>query len=239
MESSSRSGIPAHQAAGVAISVAGVSNVVTNRWLPPTLYVPWNLGMAGALVLLARFSGSTAHDLGLDRRHLVGSLQAGALGAGIVAAGYGLALLTPLESDLFHDDRVLALPRTTSLWHLMVRIPFGTVLAEEVTFRGVLPALLAAGRGPAWLPGAVSSLLFGLCHVLPSLELARANVAMRRLVHTRAPGVPVFAVATSTLAGLVLHLLRRRTGHVAAPLLTHLAANTLGFVIARLSQRHT
>jgi membrane protease YdiL (CAAX protease family) len=238
MESSGRSRIPARQAAGVAISVAGVSNVVTNRWLPASLYVPWNLGMAGALLLIARSSGSTALDLGLGRRHLLGSLQAGALGAGIVASGYGLALLSPLESDFFRDERVTVLPRTTSLWHVMVRIPLGTVLAEEVTFRGVLPALLAASRGPAWLPGAVSSLLFGLWHVLPSLELARANAAMRRLVHARATGASVLSVGMSTVAGFVLHLLRRRTGHVAAPVLTHLAANTVGFVIARLSQRH-
>jgi membrane protease YdiL (CAAX protease family) len=226
MESSGRSRIPARQAAGVAISVAGVSNVVTNRWLPASLYVPWTLGMAGALLLIARSSGSTALDLGLGRRHLLGSLQAGALGAGIVASGYGLALLSPLESDFFRDESV------------MVRIPLGTVLAEEVTFRGVLPALLAASRGPAWLPGAVSSLLFGLWHVLPSLELARANAAMRRLVHARATGASVLSVGMSTVAGFVLHLLRRRTGHVAAPVLTHLAANTVGFVIARLSQRH-
>jgi uncharacterized protein len=237
MESSGRPRIPARQAAAVAISVAGVSNIVTNRWLPASLYVPWNLGMSGALVVLARSSGSTAHDLGLDRRHLAGSLGAGAAGAGIVAAGYGLVLVTRLESDIFDDERVTVLPTTTSLWHLFVRIPFGTVLAEEVTFRAVLPVLLASCRGPVWLPGAVSSLLFGLWHVLPSLKLARSNAAMRRLVHARATGAAALAVGMSTVAGFVLHLLRQRTEHVAAPVLIHLAANTVGFVIARLSQR--
>ena len=191
--------------------------------------------MATGLVVLARSAGCDATELGLDRRYLRPSLRTGAVGAGIVAAGYGGVLLTGTAPDVFRDARAAALTRPMALWHLFVRIPFGTVVAEEVAFRGVLPALFACSARPAWLPGALSSLLFGLWHVLPSLELPSVNVAMGRFVEERGSQAVALAVGSTTLAGVAFHSLRQRTGHVAAPMLVHLAMNALGFVAARLT----
>ena len=223
------------RAAGVAIGAAGVSNAVTNLWLPPGLYVPWNLWLARTLVALARSAGVKEVELGLDRRQLAHSARVGAGGATLVAAGYAIAVLTRIEPDLFRDERVSALPAPTALWHLLVRIPLGTALAEELTFRGVLPALLASRRR-AWLPGVASSVLFGLWHVLPSRELASANTGFRRMAGDGAAAPATLAFLISTLAGGVFYALRRRSGHVAAPVLVHLAANSLGFLVARLNR---
>ena len=184
---------------------------------------------------LARYMGSSAGDLGLDRHHLVRSLQAGAVGAGAVVAGYGLARLAPSSVNLFRDERVAFLPTPLALWHLSVRIPLGTVVPEEVVFRGVLPALLASDQDASWLPAALPALLFGLWHVLPSLELARASAGVRRFVGGRAPGAVALAFGVSALAGYVFHLLRQRTGHLAAPVLVHLTTNLVGFVLTRFA----
>ena len=52
-----------------------------------------------------------------------------------------------------------------------------TVLFEEVAFRGVLWGLLRRGHGTLTAT-VVSSALFGLWHVLPSLGLATDNQAI-------------------------------------------------------------
>lgn len=234
-------------AAGTAIAVLGVSNVVTNRWLHPVAYVPWNLAMAAVLVLLARRSGCNWADLGADPRDLRRGLRVGAAGAGVVVGAYGFLLAAPGAADVFRDERATSVGTRAALWHLSVRIPLGTVIAEEVAFRGVLPALLTSSpllasfpltaslRSPAWLPGAVASLLFGMWHVLPSRSLAKANVGVGRVVGGRTSGYAVaLAVATTTMAGGALHLLRQRSGHLAAPVAVHLATNVLGFLGARL-----
>ena len=221
------------RAAVAAIGVAGVSNAVTNLWLPARLYVPWNIGMAGALVVLARSTGASSGDLGLERHHLARSSRTGVVGAGAVVLGYGIALLAPSQLDLFRDERVRLLRTPTALWHLFVRIPLGTVLPEEVVFRGVLPALLGSRHAPSPQRAVLPSLLFGLWHLLPSLELRRASEAVRRSVGEGAVAAVALGFGLSALAGHALHLLRQRTGHLAAPVLVHLATNMVGLVLAR------
>ena len=55
-----------------------------------------------------------------------------------------------------------------ALWRVLVVIPLGTVLPEELAFRGLLLALL--GRRYGVVAGILlSSGLFGLWHVVPSL----------------------------------------------------------------------
>src|SRR5690606_21900446 len=57
------------------------------------------------------------------------------------------------------------------------QVPVGTVLLEEVGFRGALHAMLRRDHGQA-AATAVSSALFGLWHILPSVDMARANPAL-------------------------------------------------------------
>lgn len=224
------------RAAGAAVAVLCISNLVTNRWLPSAAYVPWNLALAGGLVALARRSGCDITELGADLRHLRPSLRLGAAGAGMVAVVYGLLPFTR-AGDMFRDDRVTSAGASTACRDLLIRIPLGTVLAEEVAFRGVLPALLTSSRRPPWVPGAVASLLFGLWHILPAREMGRANEGVGRIVGNRTGALAVVpVVGFMTLAGGVLHSLRQRSGHLAAPVAVHLATNVLGYVGARLSK---
>lgn len=224
------------RAAISAIAVLGASNVLTNRWLPSGAYVPWNVAMSAGLVSLARQAGCHAADLGADPRHLRAGLWGGATGAVVIAAGYGLTLVAGVGAQLFRDDRVSSLDTPQAWWHLLMGIPLGTVWTEEVVFRGVLPAVLTSQRRPAWMPRAVASLLFGLWHVLPSRELLRANRGVGRAAGTTtSAGAVTLTVGSTALAGAVLHVLRERTGHLAAPMAVHLTANALGFVVARLT----
>jgi len=85
-----------------------------------------------------------------------------------VVFAVGAAL--PSTRDAFRDARY-HLGWGGAFLTAFLLIPLGTVLFEEVAFRGVLWGLLRRGRGTVTAT-AVSSALFGLWHVLPSLGLA-------------------------------------------------------------------
>ena len=147
-----------------AVTLLVVSNVVSNRiW--PQGYVVWNLGMTAVLLAVARLAGLTLADLGLHGVRLRRGLTIGALAAAAVAAVYAVAVALPATRTAFVDERG-AVPLAAMLFVALVRIPLGTVVLEELAFRGVLPALVGGGW---WRATLVSSGLFGLWHVLPSM----------------------------------------------------------------------
>src|SRR5689334_6502090 len=101
-----------------------------------------------ALVLLARRAGLSWDDLGLGLRSLRKGALYGGLGMVAVGAVYGGALLLPAVRAAFLDDRYHLRPGPALLTALVV-VPLGTVLLEEIAFRGVLLALVRHHRGTA------------------------------------------------------------------------------------------
>lgn len=214
--------------AGIAVAALTVSNVVTHRWLPSRAYVPWNVGLAAGMVALGRASGHSLEDMGLDPRGLHRGAKLGGVGSLLVGATYAVLLGSGRTDDLLSDLRLSRLSTRGTLWRLLVQIPVGTALAEEVVFRGVLPLFLRSPRHPAWASPAIASALFGLWHLLPAHEEASAN-------HT-APGRRMAGtVVSTTIGGAILHRLRTRTGHVAAPVALHFATNGLGLLAVRMA----
>jgi len=124
-----------------------------------------------------------------------------------------------------------------ALWTVLVVIPLGTVLPEELAFRGLLLALL--GRRHGLLAGALlSSALFGLWHVVPSLGGGTANATMASVVGADAAGSVVRVIVTvvfTSLAGVVLCGLRLRSNSLVAPVLAHWTVNGLGVIVAALA----
>jgi CAAX protease family protein len=120
------------------------------------------------------------------------------------------------------------------LWTVLVVIPLGTVVPEELAFRGLLLAQLGRRRG-VLAATLLSSGLFGLWHVLPSLGGGAANAAIADVVGGDAAGtalrVAVTVVSTS-VAGVVLCWLRLRSGSLLAPILAHWTVNGLGVIVA-------
>ena len=110
------------------------------------------------------------------------------------------------------------------LFVALVRIPLGTVVLEELAFRGVLPALVGGGW---WRATLVSSGLFGLWHVLPSMG---ASPAVTAALGTS--GAVVGTVLFTTAAGVVFRAWQRWSGHLVTPMLLHAVTNSLGVLIA-------
>jgi membrane protease YdiL (CAAX protease family) len=210
-----------------------VSVAAAGRFGPPgTMLVAGPLG-AVLMLLPARWGGLDADDVGLDRRcYRRGATYAMGCVA-LVAVAYATAARLPAVQPAFLDERYGAGLGSAMLTAFVV-IPLGTILFEEVAFRGVLWGLLhrAYGPTPATL---VSSALFGLWHVLPSLRLNRVNPAVASLVGSGPAGQVLAvagAVAFTTMAGLLLGELRRRSGSLLAPIGLHWAVNGLGVLVA-------
>jgi len=205
-----------------AVTLLAASNVVSNR-LWPEGYLVWNVAMAGVLLLLARAVGLTRADLGLDGGRLRRGLAFGVAAAAAVGLFYAAATALPATRSAFVDGRG-AVPLAAVLFVALVRIPLGTVVLEELAFRGILPALVGGGW---WRATLVSSGLFGLWHVLPSM--GSANAVSGALGTS---GAVVGTVLFTAAAGVVFRAWQRWSGHLVTPMLLHAATNSLGALVA-------
>ena len=155
-----------------------------------------------------------------------------------IVAGIGLAARAPDTASYFDDARVLRTSRRRAVYETAIRIPIGTALGEELLFRG---ALLGAVRPPSTRPRAqsrISSLLFGLWHVLPTLHSVADNPpeGHRRRRHARSASSPA-TLPRPTAAGVAFATLRLRSRSVLTPVIVHAAINSAAFIAARQRPR--
>ncbi|MEU4829765.1 CPBP family intramembrane glutamic endopeptidase [Streptosporangium sp. NPDC023615] len=163
------------QAGAVAVLVA--ANVLNNR-LAPRLAPLTSATAVGALLVMARRSGLSWAELGFHER--ARGLRIGGALASAVAVSYAAGIAIPATRRFFRDERALSLSRGRAIEEALLQVPVGTVLLEEVGFRGVVHALVARSHGHGTAT-AVSSALFGLWHVLPAIDMMAANPALSGL----------------------------------------------------------
>jgi uncharacterized protein len=200
------------------------------RWYPLA-----NLGATGTALAAAAASGLTADDLGLRRGRVAAGLRCGAAPSGALAVGWILLAAVPASRPGLADQRITGLTWPEVAYQVTVRIPAGTVLWEEVAFRGVLQAFLRRVL-PAPAALALAATVFGIWHVRPTVEALRINqmTASRRAM----TGAVATSVVGTAAAGLLLSWLRERSGSLAAPVLLHLTANCGGALAARSAPRN-
>jgi len=218
--------------AAAVVVVLIVSNVMSNRVIPAWMYVPWNLMIAGLCLAMA-LTVATPPRLGLTDwwRGLRWGLTLLAITVVVLLA----VVAVPAGRDIFRDTRAQSSVGAL-LYHSLLRIPFGTVLLEEIAFRGVLPGLFSLRWGLV-RSSLFASVLFGLWHVLPSLGLDDRNQSAAQAFGHGPSGtiaIVVFAVVGTTLAGLAWCWLRYRTGSVLSTIIAHIATNSVAFTIAWL-----
>ena len=140
------------------------------------------------------------------------------------------AALTPAARPLLADERVARLDGREHAYHVLLRIPVGTVAWEEIAFRGVLAAAL---RRVLAEPAAtvVASVTFGVWHFRPAAEALDLN----QIAGVRGARIAAAAAGTAA-AGALLSVLRERSGSLAAPVLVHLAANCAGPLASALAR---
>ncbi|MET8682126.1 CPBP family intramembrane glutamic endopeptidase [Streptomyces sp. NPDC004647] len=217
----------------LVVVVLGAANALIN-WLAAGWYVPVCAAAAALLVLIARRDGLTWADLGLGAASVRRGLRWGLILAGAVLTVYLVGLAVPFTRDAFLDERAAGLSPGQLVYRVLVRVPLGTVLLEEIAFRGVLWAMVERRRGPMWAT-AVSSVLFGLWHVQPSRGLTRSNAAAEAVFGTGPAGVVLSvaaAVVGTALAGVLFCELRRRSDSLIPPVALHCALNSAGYTLA-------
>jgi membrane protease YdiL (CAAX protease family) len=212
----------------VALNLA--TGFVLDGWVSGVVQI----GTAVAAVAVALRRGYTPAQLGLDRRDLGSGLRLGGIVSAVIAAVVALAALVPFSRGFFDDERFVDLPAIDAVVEVALRIPIVTALSEELLFRSVLLAVLlvATSTGRAV---AVSSLLFGLWHVLTTIGDLDGNAATDEL-STWEAGLGVVGVVVATgLAGAGFCWLRLRSGSIAAPWLVHTVLNAstylAGFIL--------
>jgi membrane protease YdiL (CAAX protease family) len=213
-------------AAGLVVAILAAVNVVDIK-VPHATLVAGPV-CAVVLPLIGRTAGLSWQDMGLGRGTWRPGLRWAGAEVAIVAVVIAAGAALPLTRDAFRDSRY-HLNLGGALLDAFVLIPVGTVLLEEVAFRGVLWGLLRRARGTATAT-VVSSLLFGLWHALPSLGLASSNQAISGTVGSGRSAQVITVLGTmgfTALAGVVFCELRRRSGSLLAPAGLHWAVNGL------------
>ena len=217
------------------VSTLVVHNLLVHRALRPPADAALNLISAVGLTAYALRVGSTSAELGLDRTDLRRGLETGSIAAGCCTVGVGIAAAFPPTRAFFMDSRLKDMSRKEIAYHASLRIPVAIALAEEIMFRSALHALFAREHTLRSTLG-WTSLLFGLGHILPTLDMFEGNPASDLIqdpLRARLLAV-IGTTAMTAAAGLFFSYLRLRSKSVAAPVLAHAAINVTALVIGKV-----
>lgn len=208
-------------AATVVVLLA--TNIVGNL-LGSAAHLAVGLVMVVTLLAVARARGLTIDDLGLRWSAPPVALRwataIAVLATALYLVTYAVPALRPLQSS--------------DLTRILVLIPLGTAIPEELAFRGVLLSLASAryGRRTGVL---LSCALFALWHVLPALGGSAANQTVRATIGTSLAADAARVAGTllvTFLAGLLFAGLRLRSSSLLAPVLAHSTINGVGVLIS-------
>lgn len=207
------------------VVLLSVWDIVVRPVLPSELHLMGGLIVAGCAVALGLWGGLDAEGLGLSPGRLTDGLRYGGLAFGAVTAVVLLGLVIPVTRHEFHSTRA-----DITAGHLLVQvlatIPLGTIVVEELIFRGAVLGLLLLAMPTAWAFVACS-VLFGLWHVPAVLGAASGS-------HAQALAVAAGTFVATFAAGAVFCWLRLRSGSLLAPAMAHFATNTVALIVAWL-----
>jgi hypothetical protein len=159
----------------------------------------------------------TRAPLGLVPPRLWAGLRLGcAAGAAAAAAIAATTSLPVVRVSMSARE----LPPSAPGW-LVLRIPVGTVWAEEAAFRAALASVGSDAFGPS-AGRLLQATAFGLSHIADARQTGEP---------------PVATVLATGIAGWLFGWLADRCGSLAAPMLVHLAINETGAMAALTVQR--
>ena len=188
--------------------------------------------LTGALVLIAWSAGATLADLGLGRANAGAGLRYGAGAFGIVLLVLTVAAVIPATNGFLHDSRA-QISGGRLIYELGLSIVLLTAIPEEFAFRSVLLGSALRLWGP-WRASLVTSALFGLWHIAPTLHTMSDNRAVSGLAASVGGQVLLVlgSIAVTFVAGLVFCWLRLRSRSLIAPVMAHIATNGLALTVA-------
>jgi membrane protease YdiL (CAAX protease family) len=216
---------------GVVGAIAGVLIMMTGfqtltRGVEGARYVVAGVATTVGLAIVAERHGLSWTDIGLGRSTWVVGIVWSVTIVLLVGIVIGAAGSWPRLHHLFADERITDVSGAETARKALLDIPFGTVLIEEFAFRGVMLALVTQIASVP-VAVAVTSVLFGLWHISPALEMHDAHSATTGASWTTVVGTVLFTGAS----GVGFALLRLYTGSLFPPSALHWAANGTGVVV--------
>ena len=188
--------------------------------------------LTATLMLIAWRAGATAADLGLAREDMRAGVRYGLAASALVLLVLVAIALIP-GTNGFLDDSRADISGGRLIYELVISIVLLTAIPEEFAFRGVLLGSGVRLWGP-WRASLITSALFGLWHIVPTLHTMSDNRAVSGASNTIGGQVllVIGTVVATFIAGLVFSWLRLRSQSLIAPILAHIATNGLALLIA-------
>lgn len=215
---------------GAILILASYANIVANRVLDEAWHIPFNLGILGVALLIARRAGTTWTSMGLRKDRRRRGLTVGGVVIGIIAVGVAIGIAIPATRELFRDDRIINNSVGWVLFQVFLRVPLATALYEEVLFRGIVFGMLIRRRSPL-SAALITSVLFGLWHILPTLDTLQTNPAGD--LFSGALGIVIAilgAIAGTFVAGLGFLWVRLYANSTYASILAHIGTNSVAML---------
>ena len=194
--------------------------------------------LTAALALIAWNAGATLTDLGLGRKDVLSGLLYGAGAFGLVLLVLVVAAVIPATNGFLHDSRA-QIAGGRLLYELGVPLLLLTAIPEEFAFRGVLLGSGLKMWGP-WRASLVTSVLFGLWHIAPTLHTMTDNHVFRGASGSTGGRVLLVlgAIAVTFVAGLAFCWLRLRSRSLVAAVIAHAATDGLALAVAWFAVHH-
>jgi uncharacterized protein len=194
--------------------------------------------LMAALIVIAWTARATLDDLGLEPAAMPAGLGYGAAAFGAVLLVLVIAAVIPATNGFLHDSRA-QIDGGRLAYELGVSIVLLTAIPEEFAFRGVLLGSALRLWGP-WRASLITSALFGLWHIAPTLGTMSDNHEFRGAAASVAGQVLLVlgAIAVTFIAGLAFCWLRLRSRSLIAPVMAHVATNGLALTVAWFAVHH-
>ena len=190
------------------------------------------------LVLIAWGTRASLADLGLGRKDARAGLLYGVGVFGLVLLVLVVAAVIPATNGFLHDSRA-DISGGRLLYELGVSLVLLTAIPEEFAFRGVLLGSGLRLWGP-WRASLVTSALFGLWHIAPTLHTMSDNHIFRGASGSVGGQVLLVlgSIAVTFVAGLVFCWLRLRSRSLIASVIAHAATDGLALAVAWFAVHH-
>lgn len=185
-------------------------------------------GILGVFALCV-YAGLDWNEVGLSSKTILPGLKLGLICIGVVFLG--LITVFIVDKSIFQDDRYDQ-DVSAALYAALLVVPVKTILFEEVSFRGILPGLLHELKVRRLYIYIVSSVLFGLWHLLtvPSTS-DYSGVSIPGFI------IPFGIFVATSAAGAFFYFLREKSDSLLAPFLLHWFINGFTIILAAYSWR--
>jgi membrane protease YdiL (CAAX protease family) len=210
----------------LSLLIFNVAFISSHGWVR----VIWSYLGYLALFIACRIEGLSLGSIGLSRSRIKQGLKYGIYIIAVILLF--MLLVFFIDKNIYEDPRYHQ-KLGTALIAALVLVPLKTVLFEEVTFRGILPAIALRIKNQQRFATIVSSVAFGLWHVFSASKIGDYDLAGAVTIPNIVVILGVFIATTA--AGFLFCELRWRSGSLLAPIIVHWFINGCGIVLASLS----